>query len=167
MNDLIIIGGGPAGVAAGVYAARKHLKSVLIAEEIGGQSTVSEGIENWIGTVKIAGADLAKALGGHLEAYKSDKLESVIGERVATLEKVDGGFQATTTGGKSYEAKAVLIASGAARRRLAVPGADAFEHKGLTYCASCDGPLFAASRVCKVSHDTPSPSSLQGRRNHG
>ncbi|HRH24130.1 MAG TPA: FAD-dependent oxidoreductase, partial [Candidatus Paceibacterota bacterium] len=116
MNDLIIIGGGPAGVAAGVYAARKHLKSVLIAEEIGGQSTVSEGIQNWIGTINIAGADLAKALGAHLEAYKSDKLETVIGERVAKLEKSEGGFKATTTGGKSYEAKAVLIASGATRR---------------------------------------------------
>lgn len=150
MNDLIIIGGGPAGIAAGVYAARKHLKSVLIAEEIGGQSTVSEGIQNWIGTVNISGADLAKSLKEHLEAYKADKLESVIGERVAKLEKVDGGFKATTTGGKSFEATAVLIASGAARRRLEVPGADAFEHKGVTYCASCDGPLFADQDVVVI-----------------
>ncbi len=150
MHDLIIIGGGPAGVAAGVYAARKHLKSVLIAEEIGGQSTVSEGIQNWIGTVNISGADLAKSLKAHLEAYKDDKLETVIGERVAKLEKVDGGFKVTTTGGTSYEATAVLIASGAARRRLEVPGADAFEHKGVTYCASCDGPLFADQDVVVI-----------------
>lgn len=150
MNDLIIIGGGPAGVAAGVYSARKHLKGVLIAEEIGGQSVVSEGIQNWIGTVNIAGADLAKALKEHLEAYKSDKLETVIGERATNLEKVDGGFKVTTSGGHSYEAKAVLIASGAARRKLEATNADAFENKGLTYCASCDGPLFADQDVVVV-----------------
>lgn len=150
MNDLIIIGGGPAGIAAGVYSARKHLKGVLIAEEIGGQSTVSEGIQNWIGTVNISGSDLAKALKEHVEAYKSDKLELVIGERVSKVEKIDGGFKATTSGGKSFEAKAVLIASGASRRRLQVPGADAFEHKGVTYCASCDGPLFEGQDVVVV-----------------
>jgi NADH-dependent peroxiredoxin subunit F len=150
MHDLIIIGGGPAGVAAGVYAARKHLKSVLIAEEIGGQSTVSEGIENWIGTVKIPGADLAKALHGHLDAYKADMVETVLEERVEKLERTDAGFTATTGSGKQYSASAVLIASGATRRRLEAEGADEFEHKGLTYCASCDGPLFADQDVVVV-----------------
>lgn len=149
MHDLIIIGGGPAGVAAGVYASRKFLKSVLIAEEWGGQSTVSEGIQNWIGTVNISGADLAKNLKAHLEAYKGDMLESVE-DRVEKLEKVDGGFKATTKSGKSFEAKSVLIASGAARRRLTVPGADTFEHKGVTYCASCDGPLFSGQDVAVI-----------------
>lgn len=149
MHDLIIIGGGPAGVAAGVYASRKFLKSVLIAEEWGGQSNVSEGIQNWIGTVNISGADLAKSLKAHLEAYKGDMLETVE-DRVEKLEKVDGGFKATTRSGKSFEAKAVLIASGAARRRLEVPGADTFEHKGVTYCASCDGPLFSGQDVAVI-----------------
>jgi alkyl hydroperoxide reductase subunit F len=150
MNDLIIIGGGPAGVAAGIYAARKHLKAVLIAGEIGGQSVVSEGIENWIGTVKIHGADLAKALHTHLDAYKSDKLETVIGEKVEKLEKTDGGFTATTDAGKSYSGRAVLIASGANRKKLDVPGAEQFDNKGLTYCASCDGPLFAGQDVAVI-----------------
>ncbi len=150
MNDLIIIGGGPAGVAAGVYAARKHLKSVLIAEEIGGQSTVSEGIENWIGTVSIPGADLAKNLKAHLEAYKSDKVETIIGERVTKLSQKDEGFMATTGDGKQFTARAVLIASGANRKKLIVPGADAFENKGVTYCASCDGPLFAGQDVAVI-----------------
>lgn len=149
MHDLIIIGGGPAGVAAGVYASRKFLKSVLIAEEWGGQSTVSEGIQNWIGTVNISGADLAKNLKAHLEAYKGDMLETV-DDRVEKLEKVDGGFKATTKSGKTFEAKSVLIASGAARRRLTVPGADTFEHKGVTYCASCDGPLFSGQDVAVI-----------------
>src|SRR6185369_16405581 len=109
-----------------------------------------DGVQNWIGTVNISGADLAKALSAHLDAYKSDKLETVIGERVTKLEKIDGGFKATTAGGKSYEAKAVLIASGAARRKLDAKGAEQFDNKGLTYCASCDGPLFAGADVVVV-----------------
>jgi len=150
MNDLIIVGGGPAGVAAGVYAARKQLKTTLIAEEFGGQSTVSDGIENWIGTVKIPGGDLAKALKGHLDAYKGDIVSVQEGERVENLEKIEGGYRATTKGGKSFDARAVLIASGAARRKLTIPGAVEFENKGLTYCASCDGPLFAGADVAVV-----------------
>ncbi len=149
MQDLVIVGGGPAGVAAGVYAARKYLKTTLIAEEFGGQSTVSEGIENWIGTVKVSGKDLATALKAHLDAYKGDKVDVWEGERAMKLEKIDGGFRVTTKT-KSVDACAVLIASGAARKRLAVPGADTHENKGLTYCASCDGPLFAGADVAVV-----------------
>lgn len=150
MHDLIIVGGGPAGIAGGVYAARKLLKTLVIAEEIGGQSTVSEGIENWIGTIKIAGEDLKKTLKGHLEAYQGDYVQLMEGERAAKLERVEGGFSVTTANGATHTAKAVLIASGAARRKLAIPGADLFEHKGLTYCASCDGPLFADQDVAVV-----------------
>lgn len=150
MNDLIIIGGGPAGIAAAVYAARKQLKTVLVTEEIGGQSTVSEGIENWIGTVKIPGADLAKAFKAHVNAVKGDWVTVTEGERVEKLERGEGGFVATTAGGTQVAGRAVLIASGAARKRLNVPGADEFEHKGVTYCASCDGPLFAGMDVAVV-----------------
>jgi NADH-dependent peroxiredoxin subunit F len=153
--DLLIIGGGPAGVAAGVYAARKQLKTVVVAEEFGGQSTVSEGVENWIGTVKIPGIELGKQLKAHLEAYKGDIVHIEEGDRVEKLEKIIGGengdvFKASTKGGKSISARAVLIASGAGRRKLPVPGADTFENKGLTYCASCDGPLFADADVVVI-----------------
>ncbi|MBU2220443.1 FAD-dependent oxidoreductase [Patescibacteria group bacterium] len=150
MKDLIIIGGGPAGIAAGVYASRKHLSSVLIAEEIGGQSTVSDGIENWIGTVRIAGEDLRKSFKEHIDAYKRDMLELVEGDVAEKLEKIEEGFRVQTRDGKEYTAHAVLLASGAGRRKLAVPGADVFEHKGVTYCASCDGPLFAGQDVAVV-----------------
>lgn len=150
MKDLIIIGGGPAGIAAGVYAARKRVKTTLITEEVGGQSTVSDGIQNWIGTVNIPGSQLAKDLREHLLAYKDDVLTISEGERVEKLEKIDGGFRATTTDGKTMDAKAVLLASGAGRRQLQVPGADLFEHKGVTYCASCDGPMFSGVDVAVV-----------------
>ncbi len=150
MLDLIIIGGGPAGVAGAVYAARKQLKTVLVAEELGGQSTVSEGIENWIGTPKIPGADLAKTFKTHLDAVKSDFVTVETGDRVTALSKTSEGFAITTRSGKTYAAKAVLVASGAGRRKLAVPGADKFENKGVTYCASCDGPLFSSMDVVVV-----------------
>ena len=150
MHDLIIIGGGPAGVAAGVYASRKRLKSVLIAEEIGGQSTVSDGIENWIGTVRIAGEDLKKSFKEHLEAYKGDVLEVIEGDRVESLTRAEGGFTAATRDGKSFTGRAVLLASGASRKKLLIPGADKFENMGVTYCASCDGPLFSGMDVAVV-----------------
>lgn len=150
MNDLIIIGGGPAGVAAGVYAARKQLKTALIAEEIGGQSTVSEGIENWIGTPKLPGADLAKSFKAHLETVKGEFVTLHEGERVTALKKVDGGFAVETKSGNTETAKAVLIASGAGRRKLTIPGAEKFENKGVTYCASCDGPLFGGMDVAVI-----------------
>jgi NADH-dependent peroxiredoxin subunit F len=150
MHDLIIIGGGPAGIAAGVYAARKRLKSVLVAEEIGGQSTVSEGVENWIGTVKIPGMEMAKAFREHLNAYKGDIVEVIEGDRVEKLEKEEGVFRVTTRDGKTFTGRAVLIASGAARKKLQVPGADVLENKGVTYCASCDGPIFADQDVAVV-----------------
>jgi len=142
MYDLAIVGGGPAGVAAGVYAARKRLKTIFIAEIIGGQSTDSQDIQNWIGTPHIAGLDLAKALDAHLRPYSDGWVELKIGERAAKLVKSDAGFKIETPKG-SYEAAAVLVATGGIRRKLAVPGAAEFENKGVTYCASCDGPLFA------------------------
>jgi NADH-dependent peroxiredoxin subunit F len=149
MYDLAIIGGGPAGVAAGVYAARKRLKTVFIAEVIGGQSTDSVDVQNWIGTPHIPGLDLGKALEKHLREYAADPADPAqfmvdikIGERVTKIEKAGKIFKITTSKG-TYEARAILVASGGSRRRLNVPGAMEFENKGLTYCASCDGPLFA------------------------
>ena len=150
MYDVIIIGGGPAGVAAGIYAARKRLKTVLVAEEVGGQSAVSVGIENWIGIPKISGSDLAKLFAAHLDAVRSDVVTLAVGERVISLQKSADGFIAAAKSGKNFTAKAVLIASGAGRRKLTIPGAEKFENKGVTYCASCDGPLFAGADVAVV-----------------
>src|SRR3989338_3643422 len=150
MHDLIIIGGGPPGVAAGGYAARKRLKTLLVTEEIGGQSVVSDGIENWIGSPKISGVDLAKLFKTHLDAVKGDIVTLAIGERVVSLEKGADGFLVKTKAGKEFAGKAVLIASGAGRRKLSISGADTFENKGVTYCASCDGPLFSGQDVAVI-----------------
>lgn len=150
MNDLVIIGGGPAGVAAAIYAARKQLQTILVTEEIGGQSIVSDSVENWIGTTKVSGADLAKLFQTHLDAVKGDSVTLALGKRVVSLEKIDGGFLAKTAKGDEFRAKAVLIASGAGRKKLDIPGADKFEHKGVTYCASCDGPIFAGQDIAVI-----------------
>ncbi len=145
--DLIIIGGGPAGVAAGVYAARKNLKTLFITPDWGGQSVVSPDIQNWIGSPNISGADLAKNLKTHLETYAGEWVEIKAGEKVVKVEKTDSHFRATTDKNNCYDATAILITTGGSRRRLNAPGADKFEHKGLTYCASCDGPFYADQDV--------------------
>jgi NADH-dependent peroxiredoxin subunit F len=148
--DLVIIGGGPAGVAAGIYAARKKLKTVLITDAWGGQSSVSEDIQNWIGTPHISGADLGKTLKAHLVEYAADQVEIVEGTRAATVTKADDVFTVTTTAGKTYTTATVLVTAGSERRKLTAKNADIFEHKGLTYCASCDGPLFSERDVVVV-----------------
>lgn len=147
--ELIIIGGGPAGVAAGVYAARKKLKTLLVTPEFGGQSIVSEGIENWIGTPKISGAELAKNLKAHLAAYAGESVDIHEGESAQDIRKTDSGFTVVTDKAE-YATKAILVATGSHRRKLEIPGAAEFDNKGLTYCASCDGPLFAGQDVVVI-----------------
>jgi len=148
--DLIILGGGPAGVAAGVYASRKQLRTLFITKEWGGQSTVSPDIQNWIGSPSISGDDLAKSLKTHLETYAGEFVTILPNKLATAIVKNAEGFTVTTDDGATHTAKAVLVATGSTRRRLIAEGADAFEHKGLTYCASCDGPLFSGQDVAVI-----------------
>ncbi|MEK7551877.1 MAG: FAD-dependent oxidoreductase [Patescibacteria group bacterium] len=142
MYDLAIIGGGPAGVAAGVYAARKKLKTVFITFDFNSQSSVSLDVQNWIGTVSLSGLELAENLKKHLKAYSADTVFIKEGEKAISIIKAGENFAVKTDKGE-YSAKTVLIATGSKRRQLEAKGADVFENKGITYCASCDGPLFA------------------------
>ena len=150
MYDLAIVGGGPAGAAAAVYAARKRLKTIFISAEWGGQSTVSTEIQNWIGTSTISGADLAKSLQKHVEAYAADIVTIVSPVYATSVTTHDDAVEITTSAGEIYHAKTLLIASGSKRRKLDVPGADTYDQKGLTYCATCDGPLFDGQDVAVV-----------------
>jgi alkyl hydroperoxide reductase subunit F len=150
MYDLIIVGGGPAGAAAAVYAARKQLKTMLIVGEWGGQSNVSLDIHNWIGTTSISGVDLAKALKTHVEKHVGEYLTVKSPAIAAKLEATPEKVTVTTDKGEVFEGKTLLIASGSRRRKLEVPGAVEYDQKGLTYCASCDGPLFAGQHVAVV-----------------
>ena len=150
MYDLIIIGGGPGGVAAGVYASRKRLKTLFVTKDWGGQSIVSSEIQNWIGTIAIPGTELGKNLENHLKAYAADVVSIKEGLLVIGAEKTENGFKITLEGGETAEAKALLLTTGSTRRTLGIKGSAEFEHKGVTYCASCDGPLFAGQDVVVV-----------------
>ena len=153
MYDLIIIGAGPAGTAAGVYAARKKLKTLLITDSFGGQSVVSETIYNWIGTPEISGEELAKNFRKHLEYYIDNEIFTIA--HPEKVEKIDYNekektFLVKTTEGNSYVSRALFVGTGSKRRKLPAEGADRLEHKGLTYCASCDGPLFSGMDVAVI-----------------
>lgn len=150
--DLIIIGGGPAGVAAAVYASRKRLQTLLVTSEWGGQSIVSEQIYNWIGTPAISGNELADNLKKHVTANAGEgqTLSVKDGEKVSAIEKDGENFKIKTETGEEFSTKTILISSGSGHRKLEAKNADKLEHKGLTYCASCDGPLFADQDVVVV-----------------
>ena len=149
MYELIIIGGGPGGVAAGVYAARKKIKTVLIADSFGGQSFTSADIQNWIGTKSISGYDLAQALESHLRAQEG--IEIVGDDRaVAIAKNTSGNFEVKTEKGKTFETKFILLASGSRRRKLGIPGEKELDGKGVVYCATCDAPIFAGKDVAVV-----------------
>ncbi len=150
MYDLIIVGGGPAGASAAIYAARKRLKTLMILEEWGGQSNVSVDIQNWIGTPHIAGASLADALKKHVLEYAGEYLDVKSPMRAGAVVFDDTKVSVTLSNGETVEAAALFVATGANRRKLDAAGADEFEHKGLTYCASCDGPLFADQDVAVI-----------------
>ena len=150
MFELTIIGGGPAGIAAGVYASRKQLKTLFVTKDWGGQSTVSEDIQNWIGTPSISGSQLALNLKDHLHQYADGYVEIKNNSLVSHITKENNGFLITLDSGETYQSQTVLVASGSKRRQLNALNADKFEHKGLTYCASCDGPIFAGQDVVVV-----------------
>jgi NADH-dependent peroxiredoxin subunit F len=150
--DLAIIGGGPAGVAAGIYASRKRLKTIFITENFEGQSHVSEDVQNWVGTISITGRDLTNNLKSHLMAYASDVVEIKEGKKAEEIKLIQNGktFFDTKVGENYYRSKTVLLTTGSFRRKIEVPGSKEFENKGIVYCASCDGPLFAGLDVVVI-----------------
>lgn len=149
MYDCIIIGGGPGGIAAGVYAARKQMKTLFLTESFSSQSTVSASIENWIGTVTISGFEFGQSLEKHLRAQEGIEIQT--GARVAQVTKLDtGGYGVVTEKGEHYEAKTVIVASGGRHRHLNVPGEEQFVGKGVVFCSTCDAPFFRNKKVVVV-----------------
>jgi alkyl hydroperoxide reductase subunit F len=157
MYGLIIIGGGPAGVAAGIYAARKKIKTLLIAESFGGQSLTSADVQNWIGTKSVSGYDLSKMLEDHLKAQEDTEiLEGVLATKI---EKIEKGFRVTTSDGKNFEAITILLTLGSRRRKLDVLGEKELDGKGVVYCSICDAPIFKNKVVAVVGGGN---SALEG-----
>ncbi|MFH1996970.1 MAG: FAD-dependent oxidoreductase [Candidatus Omnitrophota bacterium] len=144
--DLIIIGAGPAGITAGVYAARKKLKLLVITEDIGGQAAWSGDIENYTGYQFVTGPELAAKFDEHMRKYGIDVRES---EPVRSIRKDNNLIRIESAQGV-YFARSAIIASGKRSRELNVPGEKEFKNKGLTYCATCDGPLFPDKDVAVI-----------------
>ncbi|MFH1821463.1 MAG: FAD-dependent oxidoreductase [Methanobacteriota archaeon] len=145
MHELIIIGAGPAGITALIYAARKRLNFLILAKDIGGQAALSSEIENYTGYQYVTGAELSKKFEEHVNEFKV----GVKYEEVAKVEKLDGRFRVQTNKG-TYDSKTLIIASGAKLRTLNVTGEKEFKNRGVTYCATCDAPLFPDKDVAVV-----------------
>ncbi len=148
MYDVVIIGGGPGGVAAGVYAARKQMKTLFLTESFQSQSAVSASIENWIGTVTIPGWEFAAALEKHLRAQED--IEIVTGVRAASVTEKDHRYMVGVDNGAQYETKTIIVATGGRHRHLDVPGEEKFVGKGVVYCSTCDAPFFRDKRVAVI-----------------
>lgn len=145
--DVLVVGGGPAGVSSAVYAARKGLRTGMVAERIGGQVNDTAGIENLIGQVHLEGPALARDLEAHMRAYD---IEVLSGLRATGLERADGSFSVGLSRGGELRARSVVLAPGANWRRLGVPGEEEYRNKGVTFCPHCDGPLFKGQKVVVV-----------------
>jgi len=144
--DLIIIGAGPAGITASVYAARKKINFLVISLDVGGQAAWSGDIENYTGYQFITGPELTQKFQEHMRKYDTVLKE---GEEVLELKK-NGGVFLVKTNKADYHSRSVIIASGKKSRELGVPGEKEFKNRGLTYCATCDGPLFSAKTVAVI-----------------
>ena len=156
--DTIIIGAGPAGAAAAVYAARKKLKTLLITEEFGGQSIVSSKIENWIGDASITGEELAKRLEQHVRSQEDIKIKAA--EKVVKVNEMpDCTFEVRTDKDRTYYSKTLIVASGGRQKHLEVPGEKKFGGKGVAYCSTCDAPFFEGEDVAVVGSGN---SALEG-----
>lgn len=146
MYDLIIIGAGPAGMTAGIYAARREMKTLIIGAEVGGQMVWASEIENYPGFSKISSFEL-------IENMRQQTVGAGAEMRIDEVKKIerkeDGNFVVYTSR-DSFESQAVLIAMGLSPRRLAVPGEIEFNGKGVSYCANCDGPFFKNKIVTVV-----------------
>jgi NADH-dependent peroxiredoxin subunit F len=148
--DVLIIGGGPAGAAAAVYAARKGIRTGLVAERVGGQTLDTLGIENFISVLETEGPKFAAALEAHARRYDVDIIG---GQRVEALTPaaVAGGLtQVTLANGAQLHGKTVILSTGARWRNVNVPGEQQYRNKGVAYCPHCDGPLYKGKRVAVI-----------------
>ncbi len=146
MYDLIIIGSGPAGMAAGIYAVRREMKTLIIGKEVGGQMVWASEIENYPGFEKISSFEL-------INKFKEQTINAGVemkSDEIKNIERTAEGTFLLHTNRETFEAKSVIIAMGLSPRRLAVNGEIEFNGKGVSYCANCDGPFFKNKKVAVV-----------------
>ncbi|WP_407280260.1 alkyl hydroperoxide reductase subunit F [Aromatoleum evansii] len=145
--DVLVVGGGPAGAAAAIYAARKGIRTGVVAERFGGQVMDTLAIENFISVKATEGPKLAAALEEHVKEYEVDVMNL---QRAAAVIPGERGFEVKLENGASLQAHTVILATGARWREMNVPGEKEFRGKGVAYCPHCDGPLFKGKRVAVI-----------------
>ncbi len=146
MYDLIIVGGGPAGISASIYAARKKMDFLLVSRDIGGQVLTSGNIENYLGFSEVDGVQLVERMIEHMNRFKISPLS----DEVTAIEKMDKGFRLKTLSGKTLEARTLLLCTGSEHRKLGVPGEKEFTGFGVSYCYTCDAPFYRDRSVVVV-----------------
>ena len=147
MYELTIVGGGPAGLAATVYAARKRLNALLISNDIGGQMNWTTSVENYLGYQLIEAPELISKFHTQVSQFP---VEQKIGYKVSRVEKTGSGLEIVTESGEKYQSRATIFATGKRPKTLNVPGEKELTGRGVTYCAICDGPIFAGQRVAVI-----------------
>jgi len=147
--DIIIIGAGPAGITAAVYAARQKLNVLILTGNVGGQAAWSGDIENYTGFRFISGIELAQVFEEHVQKYTEETVTIKSDEEAQSITQ-EGAFFSVKTRQAVYSSKTVIVASGKRSRELGVPGEAAFKNKGVTYCATCDGPVFTGKDVAVI-----------------
>jgi alkyl hydroperoxide reductase subunit F len=145
--DVIVVGAGPAGLSAALYAARKNRRVALIGKRAGGQINDTSSIENYLGMPEVGGSELAERFRRHVETYPvAERCHS----EVKAVSRGDTGFVVATADGQSFRARTVIYAAGKEYRRLGVPGEERFIGRGIAFCATCDAPLFRGKKVAVV-----------------
>jgi len=147
MYDVIIIGAGPAGLSAAIYCVRKKLKTLVLTEDLGGQITEAHTVENYLGIPEISGIDLIEKFRDHAKKFNLEIKEGVNIEKIET-QAVDSFVVSTDQG--NFSSKTIIATTGKSYRELNVPGAKEFEGKGITYCATCDAPLYKNKIVAVI-----------------
>ncbi len=148
--DVLVVGGGPAGAAAAIYAARKGIRTGVAAERFGGQVLDTMGIENFISVPHTEGPKLAAALEQHVKDYDVDIMNLQTAVRLVPADKPGGLIEVELEHGASLRAKTVILATGARWLQMGVPGEEEYRNKGVAYCPHCDGPLFKGKRVAVI-----------------
>ena len=147
MNDLTIIGGGPAAITAAIYAARAKMTITLVTQDIGGYIAKTDKIENYPGFKNITGIELTKKLEEHLKEYNIEIIED---EKVKTVNEENGEVITTLENGEIIKSKTAIIATGSKRKKLGIKGEAEYTNKGITYCAVCDGTAFQNQNVAVI-----------------
>jgi len=148
--DVLVVGGGPAGAAAAIYAARKGIRTGVAAERFGGQVLDTMAIENFISVTYTEGPKLAASLEQHVHEYDVDVMNMQRAEKLVAPADPNGLFEVKLVNGATLKSKTVILSTGARWRNMNVPGENEYRNKGVTYCPHCDGPLFKGKRVAVI-----------------